>query len=156
MQLHAILVDADGWHVELNFVCSEISVHIFQLHTCKIQFIQVASIPQRAGARLTQKKVASKIPSKSIFSYLNGYISSQKFLFCHRIRYTKFFLKLKNWQKWLDFDPFQEIFNSISWVWNFFFWFCQFYCIVGPETLQLILFEVSKWFWTNIRALKSF
>ena len=55
----------------------------------KLKFITHNS--QRAGARLTQKKVASKIPSKSIFSYLNRYISRQKFKFCNRICYTIFF-----------------------------------------------------------------
>ena len=41
------------------------------------------------------KKGASKIPSKSIFSHPNEYISRQKILFCHRIRYTNSFLKLE-------------------------------------------------------------
>ena len=48
---------------------------------------------QRAGVRLTKKKGASKIPSKSIISYPNRYVLWQKKIFCHRIRCSKFFLK---------------------------------------------------------------
>ena len=40
-----------------------------------------------------KKKGASKIPSKSIISYPNRYVLWQKKNFCHRIRYSKFFLK---------------------------------------------------------------
>ena len=50
----------------------------------------------QSTARWTQinyKKGASKIPSKSIISYPNRYVLWQKKIFCHRIRYSKFFLK---------------------------------------------------------------
>ena len=42
------------------------------------------ALSQRARARLTQKKVASKIPSKSIFSYLNRYRLDRQVL-CSKI-----------------------------------------------------------------------
>ena len=51
---------------------------------------------QRAGVRLTLKKGTPKIPSKSIFPYPNRYIFRRKKNFCHRIRYRKFFGKVRH------------------------------------------------------------
>ena len=62
------------------FSDNSVPYHPFLTRT---SFTQVIGAAQRAGARLTQKKGASKIPSKSIFPYPNRYISRQKILFCH-------------------------------------------------------------------------